>query len=307
MKKIFNFVLFAFFTSTCFAQYAGETKLGVKAGLNLSTVYGKAEKLNDTKLENFKLTAGFHAALSVRHAFTDRLGVMGEFMFSQKGLQYRYEGEGYQILLFDNNGIQRAVDTRGDRRITLNVSNNYIDIPIMGYFKATENFEIHYGGYVGFLVSSKATGDRELTGTFSSGATTISVDNFGQNLDYNYIADEAGEVNNENTVGLTSNGNPVLGLMDVPENPGAYFDFDEKDNNFYKGIDVGALFGVAYVFDSGLNFQFRVNHSLFDQTNNFYDFSNLESAETEFGNAIPVRRSDNDSSLSFQFSVGFGF
>ncbi|MEM6725465.1 MAG: hypothetical protein AAF598_15600, partial [Bacteroidota bacterium] len=170
-----------------------------------------------------------------------------------------------------------------------------------------ENIELHFGAYAGFLVSSKATGDRELTGTFTSGATTISLDQFSQNLDFNYLSDDPGETNNENLVNLTSSGNPVLGLNAIPENPGAYFDFDEKDGNFYQGLDFGALFGVAYIFDSGLNFQLRASHSLLDQSNDFFDRSNLETSETELGNAIPVARSDRDSNLTFQFSVGFGF
>ncbi|MEO1435510.1 MAG: outer membrane beta-barrel protein, partial [Bacteroidota bacterium] len=275
--------------------------------MNLATIYGSSESFNGESLENFGLSAGFHAALSARYAFTDRLGVMGEFMFSQKGVQYRYEGQGTQILLFDNNGVERSVGATGDRRITINVTNNYIEIPIMGYFKATDNIELHFGAYAGFLVSSKATGDRELTGTFTSGATTIELDNFSQNLDFNYLSNEPGRTNNENTIALTSNGNPVLGLAEVPESPGAYFDFTEKEGNFYKGFDFGALFGVAYIFDSGLNFQLRASHSLLDQSNDFFDRSNIETAETELGNVIPVARSDRDSNLTFQFSVGFGF
>ncbi|MEM6726175.1 MAG: outer membrane beta-barrel protein, partial [Bacteroidota bacterium] len=106
------------------AQFAGETRVGVKAGLNLATVYGSSESFNGENLESFGYSAGFHAALSVRYAFTDRLGVMGEVMFSQKGVQYRYEGQGSQILLFDNNGVERAVAAAGDRRITINVTNN---------------------------------------------------------------------------------------------------------------------------------------------------------------------------------------
>ncbi len=109
------------------ANAQSEGMLGLKAGLNVSTL----------TLNNSVNRTGFHGGLFYRSDPAKQFGYQAELLYSTKGAEWSVN------IPFINIG-QAA-----------NIELNYIDLPVMAVFRPIPALELHGGGYVGYLVSSK--------------------------------------------------------------------------------------------------------------------------------------------------------
>ncbi len=266
---------------------------GFRAGLSFAKLDGPSEiGTTGNELEQNKMSTGFHIGLTLNFKFTDIMGLRTELLYSQRGTDYEYNGPSYYVL--EPNTLS-TLTLMGNRRQSLNVSNAYLDVPLLVYYKLG-HFEVSAGLNTGLLLSSTAGGSIEFEGP--SPNTQNPVAPFEVNLNHNYKGDEVGEASTVNKV-ISVDGIPY----DVPEFLGAYYDFETKDGGYYKTLDFGLNFGLAYYLNDGLFISGKYILGLSDVTNNFYDISRKELNSN--GTFIP--RTDNDKSSSMQFSIGFNF
>ncbi|WP_136668743.1 porin family protein [Flavobacterium sp. H122] len=121
MKKLLLTVAAVFAFSFANAQ---ETKFGVKAGLNLADWSGDDADGIDSKV-------GFHVGGFAEIKLNDKFALQPELLYSAQG--GKADGGTYNV--------------------------DYINIPVMAKFYATEKFSVEAGPQVGFLVSAKAKPD----------------------------------------------------------------------------------------------------------------------------------------------------
>lgn len=262
---------------------------GFRAGLSFSKIDGPSELgPNNEELEENKLATGFHIGMSINFKFTDIMGLRSELIYSQRGNDYTYNGPSYYLL--GRNTLQSVI-LRGNRNQTINLSNSYLDIPLLGYYKFGY-FELSAGLNTGILLSSTAGGNIVFDGTtpLMNTLPTLEI-----NLNYNYKKDGAGQ-SFEDTQEIVVDGRPY----DVPEIVGAYYEYPVKDKDLYKTLDFGLTAGVAYFLNEGLYLSAKYIHGLGDVDRNFYDVA-------LFTDGTIVQRADTNKSTSWQFSIGFSF
>ncbi len=109
-----------------------EAKFGVKGGVNFSNMY--TEDVDD---EN--VLTGFNVGLFAKFPITDNFAIQPEIYYTTKGAELTY-----------NN-----VFAEGTAKFRM----NYIETPLLLVFNLTENFNIHGGGYVAYLVDGKTKND----------------------------------------------------------------------------------------------------------------------------------------------------
>lgn len=297
MNRFLTLFVFLFaFTQFSFAQELG---YGIRVGLNFNKLNGPSEVDNDgNKLETFNFNTGFHVGGVILLKFTDLFGVRAGVFYSQRGMKYKYEGPSFQFFTEELSGD--LVNSTGDRRYRLTVSNSYIEIPLTAYYKFGERFEVHGGFLVGFLVGSKAVGEFDYKGAFPIGNDNI---DFVQNLDFDYKKDQPrspDDIDDNTPVIEFLSANDVVR---IPETVGAYYmDFPVKDGNFYNTVDFGLTGGFSFFLNGGLFIMFSGNWGLVDATNDFYDISRYESDGLEY-----IQRNDKDYNVSLQTSIGFSF
>lgn len=106
--------------------------IGVKGGVNFTNLY--TEEVDDNNiLTSFNL--GFYVNVPV----TNSLSIQPEFNFSRKGSE----------LVYDNAFVS------GTARFKL----NYIEVPVLLKINLTENFNIHLGPYIAYLVDGQVTNE----------------------------------------------------------------------------------------------------------------------------------------------------
>lgn len=294
MKSIIlSITTFSFCLFMVFSLQAQETSFGFKAGLNFSTISGPLEQGEaGMELERYQVATGFHVGGAINFAFVDRFGLRTELLFSQKGGEYFYEGPSYKVFL-DADGAD--VVTTGTRKMVVNVTNSYVDIPILGYARFGK-IEFSAGFDVGILVGSIGQGETNYTALSNSGEELANVIT---TLDYNYYKNDAREA-----VG-TEISMVQIGLNDVvvPFAEGAYYEFNNKDGSFYNTLDIGVLAGVSFFLNKSLYLGGRINYGLVDITNNSYDVSR-QNLQTDGGF---ISLEDVDKNMSIQASLGFSF
>lgn len=289
MKK---FLLFTFLLAPL-ALTAQEFSYGFKAGLNFSRFTGPKEENAGEEVETFKSATGFHVGAGLVYRFTDHFGVKAEIIYSQKGGRIRFEAPSYFWLETAN---EQRILIDGNRRMSTNISNSYIDIPIIGYARFGP-LEFGAGVNVGFLVGASAGGDVRISeGKAPNGAD---VETFSISQDFNYFTDEPGEalfeIPRELMVG------PQTALL--PNSLGAYYDFPDKEGNLFNILDLGLNAEVNLFVNDALYLGFRFNYGLLDVTDEEFDRSFLELDSDESF----ILRDDKDHNLSLQTSIGFSF
>jgi len=293
MRKILLFVL-----TICIYQLgqAQELTYGFKTGLTISKINGSSEQSSGRDLESNATTGGFMVGAIFRYNITELVGLKGELLYNQKGTKYNYSGLGYQIL---PSQAGTRINITGAQRIDLDISNSYLNLPIMVYGKVGK-FELEGGVSIGLLLSSTGTGELEIDGITAAGASTGVYTAF---LDYRYKKDEPGGVVSivaEDLATLNIDGQ----LINIPKILGAYYAFTEDRGDYFNTLDIGLVGGINYYWNSTLYLGGRVNYGLSDVTdNNGYDVArmNLDSAGNFITNA------DKDRNLSIQISLGFSF
>ena len=283
-------------TLACSSLQAQELSYGFKAGLNFSTFDGPLENgENGDSPESYDFSSGFHIGIMFNRGFTDLFGIRAEVLYSQKGSRYRFEGEGYQPL---HNRLGSRVFTRGNKEISLNITNAYIDVPISAYGKVLPWLEIHGGLSVGAIVSSSGTGELRYSGVSSIG---LPIEDFVVSLDHRYYMDVGGfeELGDEPLL-RTINGDQI----EIPRSLGAYYDFEQgEDVNLFNRIDLGLQAGISVFLNQGLFVGLKFNYGLSDITNNEVDRSLINLGDNnEF-----IFSEDVDRNISLQASIGFSF
>lgn len=136
MKK----VLFAAIAVLGFmGTQAQEVKFGAKAGLNIATLTGD--------LEDASSKVGFHVGGFAEIMFSDKFAFQPELLFSTQGAkaEYNYSGDGYS--------------EKEETTFKL----NYLNIPLMAKYFATEKLFIEAGPQIGFAMGEKYDSDYTVT------------------------------------------------------------------------------------------------------------------------------------------------
>lgn len=296
MHRIFIsfIVLLGFTTHSLTAQ---ETAYGFEVGLNFSRFLSDSElDMNGNELETFETVTGFHVGGGLVLKFTDNFGMKTHLLFSQMGGKNIYSGESVHIFRADDGTMIKAFGTREQ---VLNITNSYIDIPVMGYAKVGSKLEFSGGLNFSVLVGSIADGIFRFNGlTENSNQVDVSV-----NLDYNYGRDdsfsETDISNRMDNISLILDGRTVT----LPATaPAYYLDYIERDGSYFNRLDIGLRGRVSFFLSQGLFLGLTANYGLLDTTNDDYNFS-----RTQFDGDNYSLRNDKDTNFSLQGSVGFSF
>lgn len=293
MKRyLIVFAAFYFISGSVISQN-DNIGFGFRAGASIAKLDGPSELgPNGEELEEYTMARGFHIGASVSYKFTDLVGMKAEFVYSQRGTEYKYDGPSYYVL---GRGTIRSTTIYGDRQQTLDLSNVFLDIPVLAYYKIGK-LELCGGVNTGILLASTAGGSTNFEGISSLGNPIAP---FQVGLNHNYKKDKAGEASSE-TFDVSIDGSFPYA---VPETVMAYYEFETKEENQYKTIDFGLVVGAAFYINEGLYLSARYTHGLSDADVNNYDVS-LQSLNTD--GSFKYRDDDNQS-RSWQFSVGFSF
>ena len=293
MKRyLIVFAAFYFISGSMISQN-DNIGFGFRAGASIAKLDGPSELgPNGEELEEYTMARGFHIGASVSYKFTDLVGMKAEFVYSRRGTEYTYDGPSYYVL---GRGTIRSTTIYGDRQQTLDLSNVFLDIPVLAYYKIGK-LELCGGVNTGILLASTAGGSTNFEGISSLGNPIAP---FQVGLNHNYKKDKAGEASSETFDVSIDESFPYA----VPETVMAYYEFETKEENQYKTIDFGLVVGAAFYINEGLYLSARYTHGLSDADVNNYDVS-LQSLNTDGSFKY---RDDDNKSRSWQFSVGFSF
>ena len=112
-----------------------QVRIGVKAGLNMSSLY-----TNDS--ENSNLITGFNMGVFSKLPILDFLAIQPEIYLTTKGASVSYNN------LF--------VD--GSARFNL----TYLEVPVLCVYNITDNFNVHAGPYLAYMLNGKVTNDSDI-------------------------------------------------------------------------------------------------------------------------------------------------
>lgn len=270
---------------------AQDVSAAFKAGLNLSRFSGPFEMdSNNQELEKFSFATGFHLAGGVNVRFTDLFGMRAELMYSQKGVEYTFDGESYWIF-YPSDGSE--IYSTGTRSRVLSITNTYFDLPVVGYIRYGR-IELSAGASIGALISSRGQGEVIYSGQTVGGEA---IDPFTIALDFNYFKDDVQRTD----VGESENRLIQGKSVDIPKNVGANYAVFGPEEKLFNTLDIGLVAGAAFFLNDGLYVGIRLNYGLVDVTNEEKDISYVNLDE----NRDFIPRNDFDRNVSLQISVGF--
>ena len=139
-------------------------------------------------LDEFKFTSGFHIGFSINYAVTDLFGFRGELLFSQRGTEYRYNGDSYYWLA--RNTVDKTLVV-GRREVDMNVSQASLGVPIVAYYKVGW-FEFSAGVYGSLSMANTGGGSLSMT-EVKSVCDGDDVADLDITLQHNYNKDGAGQ------------------------------------------------------------------------------------------------------------------
>lgn len=139
IKGAFNMIVLAMLIGlgpTVKAQEStsGDAKFGVKGGVNFSNMY-----TDDVDDEN--VLTGFNVGVFAKLPITTNIAIQPELSYTTKGSELTY-----------NNTF-----AQGKAKFRL----NYIEAPILLVVNLTENFNVHAGPYLAYLIDGKSTNDSD--------------------------------------------------------------------------------------------------------------------------------------------------
>ena len=272
-------------------QFSG----GFKAGLNFATFDGPLETgAGDVELENFGNSTNFHIGAIANLRFTDIFRMRAELLYTQKGGIINFDGPSYW--LFVPAGEQPPFFVNGERTSVVEVTNTYLEIPIMAVARL-KRFEVSAGVSTGFLVASRGSGEININGATSPNGSVVQP--FSVNLDFNYLSDEPQQLDENNSSQLQVDNQDVF----LPDRLNARYQQLDDEDNLFNTLDVGLVGGISYFLNKGLFIGGRVNYSLIDITEQSQDISR----STINPDDTYVTRDDDDRNFLLQLSVGFSF
>jgi hypothetical protein len=289
MKAIFLTLFLALATQLLHAQ--GLFSGGFRAGLTFSSIQGPSETDdNGTALETFGFSSGFHVGASFNYKLTDLFGLRGELLYAQKGVNYTYDGPSFWIFEPLNSA---PILSRGTRQMRINVSNSYIETPVMAFGRIGP-IEISAGINPAFLVSSRGFGELSYSGrtTLGSNVAPLTI-----NLEHNYLKDTYRQAIGNDREQRIIDGRAV----EIPLRTGAYQEGNQNDHKTYQRFDLGLIGGLSFFINESLYLGGRLHYGLSDVTHNQQDFSrkNLDN------NGGFVARDDKDRNMALYLSLGF--
>lgn len=277
----------------CSSLAAQEFSGGFRAGINFATIDGPLETDDSGNvLEEYKLSTGFHVGATANLKFNDYFGLRSELLYSQKGAEYDYNGQSFWILYTE---ADEPVYATGSRSTSLSITNSYIDIPFMAVGRLGR-VELSGGLNLGFLVSSRGSGELSFTGQTAAG---FAVDPFTIALEFNYFDDTFQRTDIDDVELRDIGGKTVV----IPKTLTANFQELEGDQKLFNTIDLGLIGGLAFFLNQGLYAGLRVNYGLSDLTKTERDASR----KALDGSNNLIFRDDKDRNLILQASIGFSF
>ncbi len=125
-KQIIILLLLIIGSTSMMAQF----EAGIKGGWNLSDLQVFASG-NSIGNEAYRARSSYHIGTFVNSPFSDHFGVQVEVLFSNKGFKYETDS------------------------ISLNASLNYLNFPVLFYYRPAKLIDIEFGPEFGYLVSGE--------------------------------------------------------------------------------------------------------------------------------------------------------
>lgn len=284
MKKIISTLFLCFSLTVLFCQ-----SIGVRAGLNYSSFKGPLEPG-----EKFGYASGFHFGVNYGYRLTDKFMIRAELQYIQTGSKQTYDTTGY-YLVYLNDGITTIYEP-GKVNLNLDISNGFINLPIMAAYQVHPKLELFGGVSANFLINPIGRG----TLRFESLTRPTKIV-FRQTLDHNYYSDlvRGAALGSSRPIGIIVDDATVS----IPKSVGAYYQDLIKNGSKYNWFDMQATIGANYFINKGFFVGLKYNYGLFDFTNNEMDKS---LAKLNPDNTF-IRRQDVDRNTGFEVSVGFRF
>lgn len=123
MKKYLIMIIVILSTPAVLAQVSG----GVRLGVNIANQKAEIDGDSDTGDSKIGFLGGFYLTANI----SEKFGIQPELLFSGMGSR--------------------------DKDLDFDLPFNYLSIPVMFRYNLTENFNLHAGPQLGFLLSAKAT------------------------------------------------------------------------------------------------------------------------------------------------------
>jgi hypothetical protein len=279
-----------------------DVKFGFRAGMTIANMMTDSFEFDadGNQLERFRSSGKISVGATVAVPFNDYIGMTGEVLFSQKGARYRFEGENsYLILQPTDPSSSSAQYFQGHKRIvSINITNNYVEVPILFYVQPIKNrLQLDFGPSISFNASSRALGILKYGIIDDDNPNPEDFLEIG--MDHRYFRDEAGAVASETLKEGRLDQTTIL----YPASIGGYYFFNEKNKPKFSVLDFGLNFGASLYFTEGLRIGGRFYYGLTDVTNNEYDVS--QTALDANRNFIP--RDDFDRNIGIQLFVALQF
>lgn len=128
MRKL---IILLFLFVTGISSMMAQMEAGIKGGLNLSDLQVFASG-NSTGNEAYRTRPSYHIGTFVNSPFSDHFGIQVEVLFSNKGFKYETDSIG-----------------------TLNASLNYLNFPVLFYYRPAKLIEFEFGPEFGYLISGE--------------------------------------------------------------------------------------------------------------------------------------------------------
>lgn len=126
--------LFSFLnTSEAISQ---DTRFGVKAGLNYSSIVGDLT-------DGLKFRFSGHGGIFIESEFTRKFSLQTEVLYSSQGFQFSSD-----LQSIENGGV-----TFDENDFRTNVQLNYLTVPILGKFALNDRLNVEFGPQFGFLLN----------------------------------------------------------------------------------------------------------------------------------------------------------
>lgn len=282
-------------------QMTAQHRVGVRAGLNYSTIGGgELEKGEEIGVSN-----GFHFGINYTYQVAPNFGIRAELLYLQRGYEYMFTDTidgAYRFIKPLATSLATAPKDpfveNGKTEVTMDISNGYLSIPITAQFQLTPKWEIFGGVSLDMLLNP--TGRGRLDFTSNDRPNDIF---FLQSFDHHYRGDTIGEIGlfNRTTASIVLDGEPT----NILTTESAYYHLtsDQKVGNKFRFLDMHLIFGVNYFLNRGFYIGLRGHYGLLDLTNDEMDFS----VRTLNSDGSYIKRKDKDRSMSLGASFGFRF
>jgi opacity protein-like surface antigen len=184
---------------------AQEVKFGTKVGLNLSNFTGDLDD-SDSKI-------GFNIGAFAEISLSDKFIFQPELLFSSQGAKFEES---------DNNFSSEET-----------LKFNYLNMPLMIKFAASDKFALEFGPQLGFLLSAKSKFEQTFDGeTFSE---EVDIKDSVKSIDFGLNFGASFDVSENIMIGARYN----LGLSDITDGE------DDEDFNVQNSV---FSFSVGYRF-----------------------------------------------------------